>query len=173
MKGTQEYIFKKRGILFDVVLTIVFVSFMTGGGIYVAPKSIPMSCFFITVGAIFAYFQLYEIKVTRQYNKYDEGKTVLISDDRLTLTWINRNSKISVNNADIEKVEIYEQNSLGKFGKYGYMVIYTNDGHQLLITDFTISRQVYDLYLEKYLSKKPRLYFKKTFNYIDETKFKP
>jgi len=60
---------------------------------------------------------------------------------------------------------------MGKFGKYDYMVIYTIDDKKILITKFTVPSLLYDKIIETFLSKVPRVYFKKQFNYIDQQKF--
>ncbi|HTE01516.1 MAG TPA: hypothetical protein VK668_19650 [Mucilaginibacter sp.] len=110
--------------------------------------------------------------IIHQFNKYDAGKKVVISDDRSIFTLVDKSSVVTINNSDVEKVELYEQKSLGKFGTYSYMIIYTNDRKKLLVTQFTIPRLAYDNILQSFLRKKSRFYFKKTFNYIDEKQFK-
>ncbi|MDB5091199.1 MAG: hypothetical protein JWR09_5193 [Mucilaginibacter sp.] len=89
------------------------------------------------------------------------------------LAFTHPNYTIEVKKDDVVKVEIYNQKNLGKFGSYNYVVIYTIDQKKLLITRFTVPLLLSDRILESFLSKKPRIYFKKQFNYINEEKFKP
>ena len=86
---------------------------------------------------------------------------------------IQGSSITEILSTDIEKVEVYDQKDWGKFGKYAYIVIYTIDQQQLLITQFTVPGLLLDRTLESFLRKKPRVYFKKALNFINESQFKP
>jgi hypothetical protein len=170
MKEPKEYTYEKGKVLLEVLFTIVGAIPMVVL-ILVSYQNPILALLVALLPGVLLYFQIYTLRITYQFNKYDRGKKIIISEDRLTMTLIYKGNEIKVNSANIEKIEIYEQNSLGKFGTYNYIVIYTNVDQKLLITKFTIPLLIYDKILETYLRKKPRLYFKKTFNFIDEDKF--
>ncbi len=172
MKETKEYTYADRSPASDLILLGMMILLMLFIIIKMYQHILPMLLLAAVPGA-FLYFQIYGVRISRQFKKYDYGKRVIISEDRDTLTCIKQNNTIVINHADVVRVEIHEQTDLGKFGKYNYMVIYTNPGAQTLITDLTIPLLILDKPMELFLKKVPRVYFKKQFNFIDETKFKP
>ncbi len=169
MKEPKTYQFEKRNMLFDELLTVFLIGVLVYAFISVFPHVLIFLLILSMVG-IFPYFQLYVLRINWQFNKYDAGKNIVINADRTSLT-VTRGDEITIiGKDDVDRVEIYEQKNLGKFGKYEYIVIYAGQ-NQVLITDLTIPRLIYDRLLESFLSKKPRTYFKKRFNFIDESKF--
>jgi len=170
MKEIKEYNFKGRSVIFELIIFSILA--VPTIWLLVSSYRQPMVFVFALIPGILLFFQGYVSRITMQFNKYDDGKRVIISDDRSTMTIIQGSSSAIVENTDIERVAIYEQKSLGKFGSYNYMVLYTSDSKELLITNFTIPLLIYDRILESFLSKKPRVYYKKRFNYIDEKRFK-
>lgn len=169
MREPCTYIFKKRSAFAEGFLVAMLASLVVWGSISVFPNLLLL----LLIGAIpsvLGHFQLYVYRITRQFNKYDHGKTITINADRNTLTLTTHDETLVIKKDDVEKVEIYDQNDLGRFGRFEYVVIYTA-GKNILITKFTIPLLVYDKMLESFLSKKPRTHFKKRFNFIDESKF--
>ncbi len=173
----KEYTYKSKWLIVDkLVLLLCIVPLLVGIiSIYRHPVIIHPLIFLFVLALPFVpfYFKLNVVRVTTQFDKYDRGKTVIISADRLKLKMIQADNVIEISAADVEKVELYEQKRLGNFAPYNYVVIYTYGGMKLLITDFTIPLLISEKALEKFLRKKPRSHFRKRFNYIDEEKFKP
>lgn len=172
MKEIKVYEFNRKDLIFNSIFTLAQIILVLWAifKLYPYPFIIP---FVILLPAIFLRFQVYEMYMTLQFTKYDAGNTLVINADRNELT-LSKNGKVKViTNDQIERIELYEQKSLGKFGKYDYMVIYIFDQQEILITDFTIPLLANDSIMMKFLRKKPRIHFCKRFNYIDETKFKP
>lgn len=167
MKQPKEYTFKRRSLLFDGLLSLIGI----GVDVYAIIKlyNHPLALLFALVipGTIF-YFQWYTFLISIQFNRCDDGKKITISDDRQYITLNNGNNSITINNSEVDHVEFYEQRSLGKFGTYNYLVIYTINGRTLLITDFTIPHLLSDSALKKFFSNSRRIYNKKTFNYINK-----
>src|ERR1700755_2981981 len=119
MKVPKEYVFKKKGMVFELILT--FISLTPVVLLLVTLFREPIIMLFIgLIPGTLLYFQIYTIRIIRQFNKYDIGKKIIISDSRLTLTLIYKGNVTEIKNSDVERVEIYEQKSLGKFGTYNY-----------------------------------------------------
>lgn len=171
MKTAKEYQFKSKLLVLEILFLAISLLPMVSVVAILFRNPVIMVIVCVLPFALF-YLQFYTVCITLQFNKYDQGKKVYINDDRSTLTMVKGDITFIINETDVERVEVYEQNSLGKFGTYNYIVIYTVDDRKLLITKFTVPLLVYDKILEKFLKKKPRVYFKKNFNYIDESKFK-
>jgi len=170
MKEIKEYNFKCRSLIFEfIILAILAVPTIW---LLVSSYRHPAVWIFALIPGGLLFFQLYVISITMQFNKYDDGKRIIISNDRSTMTMVQHDKSIEINGADIEKVAVFKQKSLGKFGTYSYIVLYTSDSRKLLITNFTIPLLVYDSILESFLRKKSRVYYIKRFNYIDEKQFK-
>lgn len=170
MKTAKEYTYKNKSLIVELSLLIM----MTLLVIYIIIKMYQhlfLALIIASIPGTFLYFQIYVVRVLLQFRKYDNGKQLIISEDRTILTCIHQNNTININQTDINRVEIYEQKDLGKFGKYDYMVIYTNAGEQIIITDLTVPLLVFDRIMELFLKKRPRVYFKKQFNFIDSKKF--
>ncbi|MDN3579471.1 hypothetical protein [Mucilaginibacter flavus] len=170
MKQANAYVYKGKSVIAELVLAGMMVGLILFALIkmYMSPLAL---FFVITLPAVLLYFQMYVVLITRQFNRYDNSKRITISEDRTTLTYIHQNVTITINRGSIAKVEIYEQKDLGKFGNYTYMVIYTNTAEQILITKFTVPLLANDRIMQVFLSRVPRIYFKKQFNFIDRKKF--
>ncbi|MES2278014.1 MAG: hypothetical protein V4592_18440 [Bacteroidota bacterium] len=115
-----------------------------------------------------AYFQIYGILLSHQYNRYDKNKSISISEDRLSLTVIQNDVKKVIKSEDVVNIEVYEGKSLGKFTNLSYIIINTVANEEILITQLTIPFLIYDKILETFLRKKPRVYFKKNINFIKD-----
>jgi hypothetical protein len=172
MKETRIYEFKQKGLIFNAIFTfaqvllIIWVIYKLFWYPFIWP-------FVILLPAIFLRFQVYEMYMIRQFTRYDAGKKIVVHESRELLTLTQRGTTATISNADVERIECYDQKYLSKFGKYDYMVIYTTDQREILLTDFTVPLLANDSIMMKFLRKKPRTYFEKRFNYIDEAKFKP
>jgi hypothetical protein len=170
MKQAKEYAYQNKSIIIEFILT----GLMAGLILYIIIKMylFPLLALLVaTIPGTFLYFQIYAVRILLQFKKYDKHKRLIISEDRTRLTCIHQNNTTIINQANVTQVEIYEQTDLGKFGRYSYMVIYTNTGEQILITKFTVPLLVTDRIMELFLRKVPRVYFKKQFNFIDSKKF--
>jgi hypothetical protein len=170
MKEVREYNFKSRSVIFELIIFLILAVPTTW--LLVSSYRHPLVLIFALIPGGLLYLQDYVVRITRQFNKYDDRKKITISDDRSTIAIVQGDKRTEIKDVDVEKVAIFEQKSLGKFGNYSYLVLYTTDSQELLITNFTIPLLVYDRILESFLRKKPRVYYKKTFNYIDEKRFK-
>ena len=176
MTEEKEYIFKGRNIAFNIVSSSVLLVF---SGIFCyalfnGPFVLSRVAALLLIVMFFAcviYIQYYVVRVTQQFTKYDERKSVVVNADRSQLTLFQHDNAVTIANEEVERIESYQQKYLGTFGYYNYIVIYTIDKRQILLTNFTLPLLLGDRILEKFLTKKPRTYFKKRFNYIDETKF--
>ncbi|MFB9842544.1 hypothetical protein [Mucilaginibacter ginsenosidivorans] len=170
MKKTKEFVFKKKSIVIEIFALIIFLI----GIIFSLIKTHHNPTFFLFASAILAalaYLQFYELYMIRQFNFLDKGKKMIINSDNSKLTITKNGKEISIDRDDVNKVEIFEQKSLGKFGTYNYIIIYTSDFRKLLVTKFTIPLLAYDTALQSFLRKKPRICYRKFFNYIDKRQF--
>ena len=152
MKIAKEYAFKSSGLIFEVIILIITVAPIILLLVYLFSNPVQM----LLIGAVpglFLYFQFYVVCIIIQFNKFDKGKKVVISDDRTKLTLIQDENITEISNKDVEKVEIYDQKDLGRFGQFNYIVIYTVDQKKLLITQFTVPRLIYDNILQSFLRK--------------------
>ncbi|MGF7077491.1 hypothetical protein [Mucilaginibacter sp. R-33] len=170
MKQPKVYTFKNNKLTGEVIIMAVNVALIIFIVIKVYQHPL-IALFLALLPATFLYFQVYVVRVINQFNEYDRGKQLIISDGREVATLIYQDQTLVLNRADLVRVELYEQKDMGKFGKYDYMVIYTIDDKKILITKFTVPSLLYDKIIETFLSKVPRVYFKKQFNYIDQQKF--
>ena len=169
MREAKEYSFKSQGELWALLFILPFLAIIS----YATFKLINHPLVLLLVMSIpgyILYLQYHTTRIVFQYSKYDKGKKILISADRLSLTMMQNDITTVIHYEDVDKVEIYESENLGKFGGYRYIIICTNDQRKILITSFTIPLLMYDKGLEYFLRKKKRVYFKKRFNYIDVDK---
>ncbi|GAA4330544.1 hypothetical protein GCM10023149_35790 [Mucilaginibacter gynuensis] len=165
MKKGKEFVFKERNLLYECVFTAMFFLFIVWMIIKLSDRPLVLLVIGL-VPCVMLYFQAYTIIVAKQFNKADYGKKIIISEDRSSLIFIQNNKKIEIKSDDVVRVEIYSQKNIGKFGTFNYLLIYTNMD-SFLITQFTVPQLIYNRSLESFLSKKPRVYFKKLNNYID------
>jgi len=179
MKQEKEYIFKEReselpfyiisSSIFLIILGIFCYALFRGPLVL---SRVMILLLIILLVACVIRLQYYVIRITQQFTKYDDNKIVVISTDRSQLSLMQNDKTIVLNHDEVARVESYEQKYLGNFGSYNYIVIYTNDERQILLTNFTVPLLLFDSMMTKFLRGKPRTYFKKRFNYIDQTKFK-
>ncbi len=170
LKEDKEYRFKGKSLVFELAVFIVFALPVLIFVVSLYQKPIFLLPAIIAPGFIL-YFEYYTILLVMQYKKYDSEKKITITADRQTLN-VEHDERVAIFKHDeIERVDIYEGGNLGKFGNFGYLVIYTVNGNWLLITNQTIPLLASDPILSRFLSKKPRQNFKKYFNFIDESKF--
>lgn len=95
----------------------------------------PMALLFVfSLFGYISYLQLYCVRIIFQFNKCDKGKKIIINAERTRLTMIQGNVITEIINEEVDRVEIYEQKSLGKFGRYNY----TKHYGALIITKFTV-----------------------------------
>ena len=169
MREAKEYAFKSQGELLSLLFILPFLAIIIYGIFKLINHPIALLVVMPIPGCML-YLQYHTTRIAFQYSKYDKGKKILISADRLSLTMTQNSIKTVIRSEDVEKVEIYKATSLRRFGSYEYIIIYTNDQRKILITNFTIPLLIYDKALEYFLRKKKRVYFKKRFNYIDVDK---
>ncbi|PTR00034.1 hypothetical protein C8P68_102865 [Mucilaginibacter yixingensis] len=164
MKTAKTYVFKPRRWGFELIFFLVFltppVALIISAWRY--PLVVLLGC---SAPAYLLYLQQYVIRVICQYNRADSNKTIIINEDRNEMTFLQNDESFVIHRDDVEKVLLFDQSNLGKFGTYRYMVICTFD-KQLLITNFTVPRQGFDNILSRFLSNKPRQTFIKRFNFI-------
>jgi hypothetical protein len=172
MKEGKEYLFKNKLslLVFELIATIITIFLMTVFVVKLYSNPVILLIILILPATLF-YFQAYSTYMTYQFIKYDYGKKIIISADRLTLQLTQKEKTITISSFDVDKVELHEQNSLGKFGTYNYLVIYTADHKEILITKFTIPLLLNDRILETFLKQKPRIYLRKNFNCIPQGRF--
>lgn len=173
MKEGKVYSFRNKSLLllFELISTIISIFFIMIVVVTFYNNPLMLLIILILPATLF-YFQAYSAYIMYQFIKYDSGKKVIISADRLTLQVIQKEKEIIINSVDVDKVELYKQNFLlGKFNPYSYLVIYTTDHKEILITKFTIPLLLNDKILEMFLGQKPRIYFRRTFNYIPGKRF--
>src|ERR1700761_3597701 len=113
MKEAKEYHFKSKFLVFELICTVIALAVLLF--LFANLYDNPLLLLIISVlpGCLF-YFQLYSFRITLQFNKYDKDKKIIIDEARTTLTMIQRDVTIKVNNDEVDKVELYQQNSLGK-----------------------------------------------------------
>jgi hypothetical protein len=170
VKAEKHYCFKPGFIIFESVATFVLGGVSIWIGIVALQLLIswPMTVLLIfTVAGALLYLQIKTFLVLMQYYGTDKGKRIVISADRSQLSLSKGSFNLTISNDDVINVEIYEGKPWGRFPDFDYIILYTVNNQEVIITQFTVPLLVYDKILEKFLRKKPRTYFKKRFNFID------
>jgi hypothetical protein len=169
MKTAKHYAFKPWLIVFEPVFTTGLIGFF----IWFLVKLLPLLSgvaplffllFFAALGVVL-YVEIKTCLVLRQYYLEDKGKNIIISADRLTLNLSQGNKNLTIHSNEVVKVEIYDGKPWSKFQDFNYLIIYTKNNQRVIITQFTIWS--HDAILGRFLRQKPRVYFKKRFNYIN------
>lgn len=169
MKTEKVYHFKKCSlaseyfiVILNVALTLLCITMAIINSSVVVLGLLIVPLFFI-------YFEYLTVKLKTQYNQSDSGKIVTINPDRSMLKIERNGTTTTIENSAIKRVEVYSYKWYSHLiPHYEYVIIYTLNDERILLTNFTIPLLIYDKTFGKFLRKKSRTYFKRTFNYINE-----
>src|ERR1700744_4166483 len=102
MKQPKEYTFKNRLLIPEVIVTATLAGVMIYIIIklYHEPFIMLLAC---SMPGFFLYFNGYVIRIMLQFYKYDKGKKIIISDDRLSMQISRDGNFTTVKKDEVEK----------------------------------------------------------------------